>query len=198
MSVYEIQESIQKIIDDEISQATQKIKDRCNNLLSIIISNRKIDEMRKSFSSQLGNVNITLENNQTKGIRHFFDNANNENIVEISEDENEVANEYNELTDGISDEYDGDSKEENDDDDDEEIPVFEINIRDTDYFVSAEEPNFIFEKRLDETVGDCVGLYTNNKSYFQTYYKGEKCYYCVEENQHYTYISDTEIGDIFH
>jgi hypothetical protein len=162
-----IYEKIQSIIDEEINKSKGIILERCRSLFDEILRETGNNEFRMNGEN---NISISLEDIE-QPVQDKEDNV----------DENAG---------------DGDGENVNQDDEsDDEVPVYEIEINSTTYYVSDEEPNFIFEKLQDEGVGDCVGIYRDDVPYFITYYNGERCYLNTIEGSYFKYISPSVIGE---
>lgn len=86
-------------------------------------------------------------------------------------------------------------EEHNNNNDDDEISVYETEILGNSYYISDDEPCFIFEKLENENVGDCIGVIQNEHHYLFTTHEGNKVYMCVETGNFHKYIDDENVGN---
>jgi hypothetical protein len=178
-SKIQVYEKIQHIIDEEIKKAKSVILERCGSLFDELLSNSNNMNMNE-------NENIKLSLEETgEPVEQAETDANADNF---SIDDIEGDDDADDETEDINNNIDSDE-------DDSEVPVYEIEINNEMYYVSDEDPNFIFEKMEDDTVGDCVGIYSNDTPFFLTYFNGDRCYLNVNTGVYYQYISPVLIGE---
>jgi hypothetical protein len=180
-SKIQVYERIQSIIDEEIQKSKDIILERCKSLFDEILTTN--------------NKNMLITNNDNKlelCLEEKEEDENNENIDDKDSDDSDSIEEI--IDNDINRDRNNDNDSNEDSDEDDEVPVYEIEINNEMYFVSDEEPNFIFEIMEDDTVGDCVGIYMNDVPYFITFCNGERCYLNVKEGTYHKYVDNVTIG----
>ena len=213
-------EKIHEIIDEEIEKSKKAIVTRCKCLFDKFLGKQITRKLKKSydFNISLDDIHNEMEEDDDNDDDNNDNNDNDDNDDNDDDnDDDDDKEETDSIVSGISDKIivkpngdieiirddqsDEESGDENDGESgdesaDEDVGIYEMDIHNTTYLVTTDEPSFIFEKLEDEGVGDCVGIIYEDEPYLLTSYKGRQCYLCTKSGDLYEYIDDTTIGKL--